>query len=54
MLAAPTLFGRPMSVDSAGISGNRRRFKQDGGKIAKTKEHPSPWSKAYISHLPPS
>ncbi len=54
MLAAPTIFGRPMTIYSAGVGEKKVDFIQDGGKTKKAKEHLSPRSKAYTYHLPPS
>jgi hypothetical protein len=38
MLAAPTLFDRPMTIDSAGVSRKGIELIQNGGKIKRQKE----------------
>jgi hypothetical protein len=49
MFAAHCLFERTLLNNPDGVSRNRNMsFFQDGGKIKKIKEHPSPWSSADI------
>jgi hypothetical protein len=56
MVAAPTIFGRPMTIVSAGASGKKTELIQDGGMMKRQKDifhiHCGPRQIHFISHPP--